>query len=255
MHLMYVDDAGDSGMVNSPTRYFMLSGLVVHELRWRQYLDQLIAFRQRMKALYGIRLAEELHAQSFIQKPGALARIPKHHRLAILRAHVNELALMSDFTVINVIVDKYQKAPEFDPFEMAWRVLIQRFENTSRARNFNGPSNADERGTVYPDVTAVRKLTRLVRRMHRYNPVPNQPQFGVGFRNMPLRFVLEDPSFRDSEQSYFIQAVDTIAYFLYQREVPCAYILRRGAAKYFERLKPLICIAASPRQPWGIVRI
>ena len=33
MYLMYVDESGDSGLVNSPTRYFVLTGMVVHELR------------------------------------------------------------------------------------------------------------------------------------------------------------------------------------------------------------------------------
>ena len=29
---MYVDESGDVGLVGSPTRYFVLVGLVVHEL-------------------------------------------------------------------------------------------------------------------------------------------------------------------------------------------------------------------------------
>ena len=36
MYLMYVDESGDVGMVNSPSRYFVLVGLVLHELRWQQ---------------------------------------------------------------------------------------------------------------------------------------------------------------------------------------------------------------------------
>jgi hypothetical protein len=44
---MYVDESGDSGLDNSPTRYFVLTGLVIHELRWRAYLEQMVNFRQR----------------------------------------------------------------------------------------------------------------------------------------------------------------------------------------------------------------
>jgi hypothetical protein len=51
-----------SGLVNSPTRYFVLTGLVVHELRWRTYLDRLVAFRRQIRQEYGLRLREELHA-------------------------------------------------------------------------------------------------------------------------------------------------------------------------------------------------
>ena len=35
MFLMYVDESGDCGLQNSPTRYLVLTGLVIHELRWQ----------------------------------------------------------------------------------------------------------------------------------------------------------------------------------------------------------------------------
>ncbi len=61
MFLMYVDESGDCGLKNSPTRYFVLRGLVVHELRWQSCLDQIIAFRRRIRQQFGLRLREELH--------------------------------------------------------------------------------------------------------------------------------------------------------------------------------------------------
>ena len=51
MYLMYVDESGDVGLVNSPTRYFVLVGLVLHELRWQQTKDELINFRQGRAAV------------------------------------------------------------------------------------------------------------------------------------------------------------------------------------------------------------
>ena len=42
MYLMYVDESGDIGLVNSPTRYFVLVGLVLHELRWQQTREALV---------------------------------------------------------------------------------------------------------------------------------------------------------------------------------------------------------------------
>ncbi|SDF02686.1 DUF3800 domain-containing protein [Sporolituus thermophilus] len=32
MYFLYVDESGDTGIVDSPTRYYVLAGLVVHEL-------------------------------------------------------------------------------------------------------------------------------------------------------------------------------------------------------------------------------
>ena len=105
MYLMYVDESGDCGLVNSPTRYFVLTGLVIHELRWRSCLEQIIAFRRHIRVKYGLRLREELHAATLITSPGSLVRIKKYDRLAIIRAFANELAAMTDLNLINIVVN------------------------------------------------------------------------------------------------------------------------------------------------------
>ncbi len=77
MYLMYIDESGDIGVVGSPTQYFILSGIVVHELRWRDYFDQLVEFRKRMLKTFGLHLREEIHSSQFITSPGSFARIKK----------------------------------------------------------------------------------------------------------------------------------------------------------------------------------
>ncbi len=250
---MYVDEVGDSGMVNSPTRYFVLTGLVVHELRWQGYLDQIIDFRRRMNAQFGFRLREELHAATLISSPGSLVRIRRNDRLTIIRGFANELARMPDLNVINVVVDKQGKPLNYDVFSMAWKVLTQRFENTLSNRNFRGPTNQDERGMVIADHTDDKKLIQLLRQMRRYNPVPNQPSFGLGYRNLILTSIIEDPSLRESEHSYFVQATDLAAFLLYQRLAPNLYMRRKSGRNYFKRLGPILCKVASSTDPDGIV--
>jgi hypothetical protein len=114
---MYVDESGDAGMVNSPTRYFVLTGIVLHELRWAPYLDQLISFRQRMRDAFGFRVREEFHAADMLSKPGSLVHIKRHDRLTMIRSFANELANMPDLNIINIVVDKQGKDPdEYDVF-------------------------------------------------------------------------------------------------------------------------------------------
>ncbi len=156
---MYVDEGGDIGLVNSPTRFFILTGLVVHELRWQANLDQLVSFRRRMRVLHGFKLREELHASHFINTPGDLRRIKRNDRLSIIRALATELATMQDINLINVVVDKQGKPSDFDVFGKAWQALIQRFENTIRNNNFPGPANPNERGLIFPDRTDDKKLS------------------------------------------------------------------------------------------------
>ena len=255
IYLMYVDESGDIGLQNSPTRYFVLTGLVVHELRWRSYLDELIDFRRRIRHTFGVKLREELHASAMINHPGNLVRIPRHDRLTILRHFADELAAMSDLNIINVVVDKQGKSGGYDVFGLAWRALIQRFENTLSHHNFAGPANSDERGMIFPDHTDDRKLTSLLRQMRRYNPIPNSPSFESGYRNLALTAIIEDPNFRDSEHSFFIQAADLAAFLLYQNLDPNSYVRKKSANNYFFRLNPILSRHASNRDPHGIVRL
>lgn len=252
MYLMFVDESGDPGMAGSPTRYFALSGLVVHELRWLEALDHLVGFRRRMRNTFGLKLREEIHAAHFITKPGDLARIRKSDRLTILRHLADELARFEGFSIINVLVDKQCHTPDQDIFELAWRTLIQRFENTTGHRNFNGPSNADERGMVFPDGQPSGQLNKLVRRMRRYNPIPSRIS---GYRDMPLKRVLEDPVYRDSANSLFIQAADLCAFLLYQSQEPNQYMRKTGGRNYFSRLDQILCKVAATGDAQGIVRL
>jgi hypothetical protein len=91
MYLMYVDESGDSGMDKSPTRYFVLSGIVVHENRWHETLNRLVAFRQRMRTQFGLQMREEIHAGPMLTRPTDLARIKRNDRLTIIRKHLDEL--------------------------------------------------------------------------------------------------------------------------------------------------------------------
>lgn len=255
---MYVDESGDCGLSQSPTRYFVLTGLVVHELRWRFVLDHVVAFRREIKHRFGLRMRDELHASALMNRPGALVSIKKYDRLAIVRSFADTLAHAPELNVINVVVDKSGKPPDYDVFEKAWTALIQRLENTLAHRNFSGPRNADDRGMLFPDRTDDKKLTRLLRKLRHFNPVPSPMQLVQGgapaYRNLSLLKIIEDPNFRDSEHSLMIQAADLCAFLLYQHLAPNEYMRKKGGASYFRRLEPILCKAATPRDPMGIVR-
>lgn len=252
MYLMYVDESGDPGMVNSPSRYFVLAGVVVHERAWRATLEALVAFRLRIRDHFELKLREEVHAALFVRGSEDLKRIAKHDRLAILRHYADQLASLPAVDLIHIVVDKQGKPAEYDPFEKAWQALIQRFENTIAFQNFRGPAGTQERGMVFADGDPQKKLTQLLRRMRRHNPVPNQQG---GYRSLELTRVLEDPIYRDSRHSLMIQSADLCAYLLYQRLAPNGYMRRKGGNHYFDRLAPILCRAASAQDPEGIVRL
>ena len=105
---MYVDESGDVGLTGSPSSYFALTGITVHESRWRDFLERLVQFRRTMRAVYGLPLRTEIHAAEFIRR-APLPNIRKHQRLAILRNFLDELAAFPDIRVTSVVVNKAKK--------------------------------------------------------------------------------------------------------------------------------------------------
>lgn len=253
MYLFYVDESGDIGLRASPSRYFVLSGFVVHELRWQSVLDSIIDFRRDIRNRYGLKLREEIHAAHFLQRPGLLQHIRKDIRLRILREVIDFESAIPDVSIINVVVDKAGKAINYDVFDQAWTCLIQRFHNTISHRNFPGPQNPQDYGLLVADRTDETKLRKLTRRMRRFNPVPSK--IGTQARQILLTTLVEDPVHRDSLHSYFVQLADVNAYFLYQKLNPCGYVRRKGARNYFDRLNPVLCKVASGTDPQGVVRL
>lgn len=251
MYFLYADESGDVGLQNSPTNFFCLSGIVFHELRWHDTLEAIIQFRRAMRDRYNLKLRDEIHAADFIHHPGEMARIAKSMRLRILREAIDFQASIPDINIINVVVDKRNKAAGQDIFEIAWTTLIQRFHNTLSRKNFPGPQNADDKGLLVVDQTDEVKLRNLSRRMRRYNPIPSA--YGAGTFAVPITTIVEDAVHRNSGHSYFIQLADVNAYFLQQKYAACAYVKRKGGSNYFSRLNPVLCRVASRSHPEGIV--
>jgi hypothetical protein len=252
MYIMYVDESGDTGLVNSPTRYFALSGIVVHESRWREFINTLIAFKKTLRSVYDLPLRTEIHASHYINhKP---IDLPRYQRLAILRNTLDELTKFDGISITNIIVDKQGKPADYDVFESAWGTLFQRFENTMTNGNFPGGHRRDS-GIVITDATAGQKLVRLVRRMAVYNYIPHDARYGGGARNVPIRRVIEDPHGKDSRETLPIQMADVCAYFLHQRYAPSSYIQKKRAILYFDRLRPVLNTWASRHNPLGIVML
>lgn len=264
MFLMYVDESGDTGTAaTSPTRYFCLTGLVVHELRWAESMRSLLSFRHWLKSEYKVFLDDELHAGDMINKPGRcparLAGLAKHQRLAIIRHHADQLARMPDIRLINVVLDKqYAKEKTADEvFRRAWYALFQRFENTILRHNFPGTSNEQDRGLVFTDQTDAHVLKRHLEQMRVRNPLFIRQRSGsYATVDEPIRLLIEDPVSRDSKHSFFVQAADCAAYLFKQHLEPSAYIRKHGAHAYFPpRLKPVLCLAASRTDELGVVRL
>lgn len=254
MYLMYTDESGDTGLNNSPTRYFILTGLVIHELRWKLILENLVTFRRFLRESKGLKIREEIHAVNFINKPGGLQRIKRNDRLDIMKKCIDWLNDQKDIGIITVVIDK--RNCKKDVFDKAWNTLINRFENTIRHQNFPGPKNPDDKGLLVPDNTNGEELTRLVRRMRHYNPVANKKDFySSGYRDIKLEYLIEDPFMKDSANSLLHQMVDVVAYCARQMYEPNNYMKNKGGTNFYKRLHDVVIKQASSKHALGIVEL
>lgn len=253
MYLMYVDESGDVGLNNSPTNYFILSAIVIHELRWKATLESLHNFRKHLRDSKGLKLREEIHCNELINKPGDLIRIKRNDRLDIIKQCIDWIGNQPDLNLFSVAINK--KGRRDDIFELAWKTLIMRFENTISNKNFRGPSNPDDRGIVLSDNTEGIKLRSLIRKMRHYNPIPNAKEYGHGYRLVPVETVIEDPVLRDSKYSFLHQMVDVLAYCVRQKYEPNNYMKKKGGHNYYKRPVNSIVKQVTSRNPYGIVEI
>lgn len=231
MYLVYVDESGDPGVVRSPTRYFVLAALVVHETRWRLAMERLRAFRVAARERYGLRLRDELHAARMINNPGPLVRIARADRLAVLREFADTLARIPDLTLLHVVIDKQARTDDVPVFDAAWSALLRRIENGIATRRFRGPANPDDHAVLLPDATDGARLERLMDEHREFSTVT------PGGR--PLLRLVEQPLLRNSIDSLLIQAADLCAFLVYQALAPSAYGRRKSLQNYVYRLGEL----------------
>jgi len=99
------------------------------------------------------------------------------------------------------------------------------------------------------------EITRLLRKMGVYNPVPVYVAPGVTeVRNLAVDRIIEDPVFKPSNRSYFIQMADFVAYALLRREKPLASKDKYGIHECFDLLTGAVERLASPHDPMGVIR-
>lgn len=252
MYLIYFDESGDPGLGNSPSPYFALTGVAVHELRWHEYREQLLYFRRRINYRYHLPVSAELHAAPLLKDQNS--PIKENDRLAILRQFADELATMDDLRLINIVVNKRRKPIGYDVFNSAWTRLIREFDKALEKRELPGPNNYAETGMLFPDQTAQGKLTSLLRSMRRANPsasvVPVKTRRGLLITN-----IVENPLFYNSAESLYIQAADLAAYFLYQHIAPNKYMRQKKGYADFLRLEPILYKGASGSDKLGIITL
>jgi len=205
MYLAYFDESGDSGQVYaSPTRFFVLGCVLIHEAQWLRSLNRLVSIRRRLNRRFGIKFRPELKASHIKKGRGALDGLgwSRAARMKLFRTLLRlEPRLFDELHTFAVAIDKRRIGTNVIAHELAWRYALERVQTFCRKK--------EAYATLFPDRGLTHYITKAVRKMRRYHHVGGM--FG-GVLAIPADRIIEDPNERDSRQSFFVQMADLNAY-------------------------------------------
>lgn len=205
MYLAYLDESGDAGLTNSPTRFFVLACFLVHESVWLRTLDALVAMRRNLKATHSIPTRPEIKAINVRKGAGVFKGLgwSRDRRMDLLREFLRFQPEQLQVRTFGVAIEKAPAAQRgWEPRFAAWTFALQRVNRFCVGKG--------EWATIYPDEGHGPFIRRRIRHMRRYHVVrghwaPKRIEF-------PLERIVEDPNERASHDSYFIQLADWSAY-------------------------------------------
>lgn len=240
MHLFYIDDSGD-GISNLD----VFSALAIPVDQWQESFNKIKAFRRQKKQDFGLYVTKEWHAWKFISGRGRIANriITKSMRASLFRDCLELITQLPGARLFNACFPTRQKATAFE-----W--LCNRINRTLESWGSYGLLICDEGNEI--------TYTKLLRKMGVFNPIPSNvgrwSDTGSLTRNIPIDRIIEDPIFKQSDQSFFIQLVDFAAYALLRWTHPIPSKTKYGLDKAFLILDPILAREARPRDPFGIIR-
>lgn len=235
MWLVYLDESKDNNSL------FVYSALIVKGDRWSQAFDAIKLLRRNLRRDYGIFIAHELHAWKFAAGKGIVSDrvLNKQLRAKIFKEILEFIAGCGYFGLISSVNTNEQ---------FAFERLMNRINRTAHAKG--------QDLLLFCDQGQESSFTKRIRKLRVHNPIPSSHgvwhETGMFTRNIPLHRFIEDPVFKDSKSSYFIQAVDFIAYALLRMERPIPSRTILGYDGFYKILQPITTTATNPRDSRGL---
>lgn len=236
MHFIYIDDSGERNIR-------IYSAIAVPAMYWNETFQNIKAWRSMLKKDHGIPMNYELHATKFVRGKGRGAP-GLERRSAIFNSAFDLLNKQKGLGIFNVCFDNRNS-------ERAFERLLNRINRTMAAKNSYAHLICDEGDEA--------KYVKMYRRMRITNHIPSRygvwEESGQHTENIPLDRIIEDPAFKKSDESYFIQMADFVAYGLLRRELVTGSGNPHDIHLAFDRLSTNRCVlAANRKDPMGVIR-
>lgn len=249
MYFCYVDESGDCGVHDvlhpdkTGSRYFILAGIIVSTSKWNISLATFKAFRQKIAREGYLPYSVEFHCAEMIDphKIKAFTQISVPERWKLIAEFAETIGTNAAFTIINVVIDKTKtKLDTNDYLTGSITSLYKAFDEFLKSKESNG--------ILFFDRANEKHITTHVRKLM------GTGASGERIPNVRIGWVLEDPIFRVSSDSMFIQSADVIAYTLKEKEFPQTSRKKYNADKIFKNKLEKVCFKSVNSDEDGIVR-
>jgi hypothetical protein len=250
MYFCYVDESGDVGAYDAtkPDRsgspYFILSGLIVNAEKWKFSLDVLKSFRKDLAAQAYLPYDIEFHCAEMIdaRKTRAFQQISISDRWSLIEEYARVIGQNPAFSIISIVLNKLisDVRPEFY-LTACIDQLYKAFDEFLKSQKDIGLIFFDRANERYIN-THVRKLL-------------GTGSSGQIFPEINISRIIEDPIFRVSSDSMFIQAADVISYTLREQEFSNGARRKHHANEIFRKKLEMKNIISSFSDEKGVIRI
>jgi Protein of unknown function (DUF3800) len=250
MYFCYVDESGDTGMHDeknpdkSGSKYFLFSALIIDADKWKGGLDIIKSFRRQLAAQSYLNYDVEFHCAEMIdpRKTTAYNQMSIGDRWDVIRQFADRVGNQISCSIIGVVLNKTTcKLDPKDYFTTAITNLYLAYDEFLKEQKSYGIVLFD-RANEKIATTHIRKLMGT--------GATGQTVLGVR-----IGWVIEDPFYRVSSDSFFIQATDMIAYTLKEQEFPLSSRKKHNADRIFKNLLSASCFKSSNSGEDKIVRL
>lgn len=244
MEFAYLDESYD-------TSTFTMACILIPDHVWASAFERVKKARKVLKEKYGIFTSKELHATDFLAGRGRIADrvVPKALRADIYRKFFEFIPTIAGIRIIGGAWPNERSIP--DMYAYAFGRIQDRLQKRSTVE--------DHQTLIISDEGQEFEITRAARRAHIFNPVGSKYRTwedGSAWKNITTDRIVEDPFFKPSHRSYFLQLADFVAFALLKKEtgMVSARAQRERLHEQYERLKPVLATEAHEPDPLGIVR-
>lgn len=197
--LIYIDESYDD-------THYAYSAIFVPIEEWNNIFQKVLLWRKGLHQNHGIDVNGEIHSTEFVGGRGQpITNRDKNYRAKLFNSFLEMIEGLPSIKIINGITGNKLH------HETLFKYIVTRINTNLKYEN--------ALGILICDAGNENKLVSMVRSLKKENQIWSAYSYGTHL-SCPLDRIVEDPLFKTSKSSYFIQLADMVAFSLLRNEKP-----------------------------------